>query len=252
MDIDQLKQELVVEIKALAEEISKSNSYIGLLSNEIKFRSLHEKFINLKFLERKHIGLEIFDQPIPLKEEKMEIFSSDEERFEDENVIEFDFKKNYETQEETPIHNDVEQESATENSKTTVIQSKEPETQVENSTEEKIDAHEDVAANETNEFVEEKHETNLSFDPVDDYADLVPEKKFIPKIQLDFNDRIAFLNQLFDGDSESMDLVFKTLNHMETFSDSRSYLHDLKSEMNWHDQEEFLERLEELIAKRFD
>ena len=82
--LDQLKNELVRDIKELATEIAKSNSFVGLISQEIKFKTLHEKFINLKFLERKNIGLDIFDQPIPVQDFFEDEDSNEEEFFTDE------------------------------------------------------------------------------------------------------------------------------------------------------------------------
>ena len=244
MEIDRLKEELVTEIKDLAEDIAKSNTFVGLLSNEIKFRSLHEKFINLKFLERKHIGLEIFDQPVPFKDESS---WEAEEMYEAEESIVYNFEDNH----QEPLT-----EEETENFQNEIFFEEQTEPEEEILLDEVIEEETVEFQEETDEevFIEETPvtETNQFFDPVDDYADLVPSKKDYPKIQLDFNDRIAFLNQLFDGDSESMELVINTLNHMESLSDSRAYLKDLKTEMDWRYQDEYLERLEELIAKRFE
>lgn len=200
-DIDQLKTELVSEIKELATDLAQSSSYVGLLSNEMKFRSLHEKFINLKFLERKHIGIDIFDEPIPMIEEIEETQPDNQE---------------------TEIL--VEQETAQEE---TFIQ--------------------EVIKDDISEI----EETQESLDEIDDYTDLLPPKNG-KKIQIDFNDRIAFLNQLFNGNEQSMELSINTLNQMSSLSESKEYLHDLKAQMNWKSKEEYIERLETLIAKRFD
>lgn len=200
-DIDQLKTELVSEIKELATDLAQSSSYVGLLSNEMKFRALHEKFINLKFLERKHIGIDIFDEPIPVIEEVEETQPDNQE---------------------TEIL--VEQETAQEE---TFIQ--------------------EVIKDDISEI----EETQESLDEIDDYTDLLPPKNG-KKIQIDFNDRIAFLNQLFNGNEQSMELSINTLNQMSSLSESKEYLQDLKAQMNWKNKEEYMERLETLIAKRFD
>lgn len=269
MDTEQLKQELVQEIKDLAAEIAKSNTFVGLLSNEIKLRSLHEKFINLKFLERKHLGLDIFDQPIQTESEKEEIFSTDNERFEDEPVVEFSFKPSGSSNREISTENDdmTEFHENPEILKEDEIIKKEiPDT-------EEFISEEEIPGNYTEEIPrnnEIKQEDNPSFreeteksseipssepffyEPQDDFSDLLPSHSKWPKIHLDYNDKIAFLNQLFYGDSETMDLIMSTLNHMESLSDSRIYLKDLKREMDWNHKEEYLERLDELIVKRFE
>lgn len=242
MEIDQLKQELVQEIKTLADDLAKSNSFVGLLSNEIKFRSLHEKFINLKFLERKHIGLEIFDQPIPVSSDKEEIFKTSENRYDDEELVEFEFKNDKHTADNV-AHTGIEKEEIPEK----IVHDNSEILDAESVHEVVIENHEiaDKVIDETSNYKTKIEEIS------DDFSDLLPKKQF-PKIQLDFNDRIAFLNQLFDGDSESMELVMNTLNHMESLSDSKNYLKDLKKEMDWRHKDEYVERLVELVEKRFD
>ncbi|MDO5511029.1 MAG: hypothetical protein Q4F57_10060 [Weeksellaceae bacterium] len=99
--LHQLKTELLVDIKKLASDIAQSESFVGLLSNEIKLKSIQEKFVVLKFLERRRLGLDIFDQPIPMPEEKLEIFSTSEERFDDEEPLQFDFELKDHSKQET-------------------------------------------------------------------------------------------------------------------------------------------------------
>lgn len=277
MDTEQLKQDLVLEIKDLAAEIAKSNTFVGLLSNEIKLRSLHEKFINLKFLERKHLGLDIFDQPIQTESEKEEIFSTDNERFEDEPVVEFSFKSSGNNNAEIPAEpikqgelQDNFHETETFESEKETIQEDEQKNYSINFEEESVEP----TAEENLMYQDDSESDNLNsesldtssapstapsepaepffYEPQDDFSDLLPSHSKWPKIHLDYNDKIAFLNQLFYGDSETMDLIMSTLNHMESLSDSRIYLKDLKREMDWNNKEEYLERLDELIVKRFE
>lgn len=277
--LDQLKKELVQEIKELATEIAKSNSFVGLLSQEIKFKTLHEKLINLKFLDRKHIGLDVFDQPIPMQEEKDEVYSTSEERYEDEVAQEYNFDREEVEFDVSPdkskISNDF-KENVMEFSNHRIeeieagIEPKDFTSTTHDNHEEKEEVYfelpetEDEFADEETkdvedesiEEVEEKHiqtfDEEIAAYAVDDFEDFLPKHSSLPKIQIDFNDRIAFLNQLFDGDSEGMDLVFNTLNHLETISDSKAYLKDLIKEMDWSSNDEYIDRLEELVHKRFD
>lgn len=271
--LDQLKNELVRDIKELAAEIAKSNSFVGLISQEIKFKTLHEKFINLKFLERKNIGLDIFDQPIPVQD-----FSADEEDsssdeffgdevFEDEKPKEYNFDK-----EEVEFKAEVNHvssdftENVTEFSKDRIA---EIDAGIESEDFKSTTAEvEDESFKEIEPEVMQEDESKLeveeeSFKQVgtfedevntygEDYEKYLPKSSNLPKLQVDFNDRIAFLHQLFDGDSEAMDLVINTLNHLETPSDSHEYLKDLVREMNWADKDEYIDRLTELVQNRFD
>lgn len=272
--LDQLKNELVRDIKELAAEIAKSNSFVGLISQEIKFKTLHEKFINLKFLERKNIGLDIFDQPIPVQD-----FSADEEDsssdeffgdevFEDEKPKEYNFdKEEVEFKaEENHVSSDF-TENVTDFSKDRIaeidagIESedfksttaevedesfKEFEPEVMQEDESKLEVEEEESFKQVGTFEDEVNTYG------EDYEKYLPKSSNLPKLQVDFNDRIAFLHQLFDGDSEAMDLVINTLNHLENPSDSHEYLKDLVREMNWADKDEYIDRLTELVQNRFD
>lgn len=275
--LDQLKNELVRDIKELAAEIAKSNSFVGLISQEIKFKTLHEKFINLKFLERKNIGLDVFDQPILVQD-----FSEDEdsgadeffgdEVFEDEKPKEYNFDK-----EEVEFKAEVNHvssdftENVTEFSKDRIAEIdagvesedfKSTTAEVEDESFKEFDS-EIMQADESKLEVEEEVTEEESFKQVgtfedevntygEDYEKYLPKSSKLPKLQVDFNDRIAFLHQLFDGDSEAMDLVINTLNHLETHADSKDYLKDLVREMDWTDKEEYIDRLKELVKNRFD
>lgn len=275
--LDQLKNELVRDIKELAAEIAKSNSFVGLISQEIKFKTLHEKFINLKFLERKNIGLDVFDQPILVQD-----FSEDEdsgadeffgdEVFEDEKPKEYNFDK-----EEVEFKAEVNHvssdftENVTEFSKDRIAEIdagvesedfksttaevedesfKEFDSEIMQSDESKLEVEEEVTEEESFKQVGTFEDEVNTYG--EDYEKYLPKSSKLPKLQVDFNDRIAFLHQLFDGDSETMDLVINTLNHLETHADSKDYLKDLVREMDWTDKEEYIDRLKELVKNRFD
>ncbi|MDO5656118.1 MAG: hypothetical protein Q4G27_08270 [Flavobacteriaceae bacterium] len=248
MDIEQLKQELVQEIKILAEDIAKSNSFVGLLSHEIKFRSLHEKLINLKFLERKHIGLDIFDGPAPLRDVDNSYDIENAENIESIENTASNTVFTPESHEKDILDATTEQSYNTEDSDDFVRFE-------DASTLETIEEDQDWVENENLESLDRDNsnsENGETQNRNDDFTEFLPQRSNLPKIQLDFNDRIAFLNQLFDGDNESMDLIVNTLNHIESLNDSRTYIRDLKREMNWEGKEEYIERLEELVTKRFD
>lgn len=243
--VEKLKQELVLEIKELANEISKSNSFVGLLSQEIKFKTLHEKFINLKFLERKHIGLNIFDQPIPMENEEG-LFSDDETsdkvktvHFQNEDVkLSKDSNDGFE--ENVIQYSEDKIEEINKNQKDAII----------HDTPNEIPQEENPIVE--NEVKVDLFEKEISKHSIDNVEEFLPKQSNLPKIQIDFNDRMAFLHQLFDGDAEGLELVISRLNHIENLSDSNAYISDLVKEMAWENKDEYVERLQELILKRFD
>lgn len=244
--LDELKQKLVQEIKTLSAELAKSNTFVGLLSQESKFKMLHDKFINLKFLEHRNLGLDIFDGPIP-----GELFD-DENENEEENWEENQWQ--LDTADETTDELDVEVEIFEQESLEGIAESAERQP-VENVDEvESFVEENDEQQNDIPEIQEQKSgsiedEINAY---AEDYESYLPKSSNLPKIQIDFNDRMAFLHQLFDGDNEAMELVVNTLNHLETAADSEAYLADLVREMDWQDRTEYIERLQELVQKRFD
>lgn len=102
-----------------------------------------------------------------------------------------------------------------------------------------------LVLHQLNELKEEVYERDLEVPKPESEPALNP-------IRLDLNDKIAFKTQLFKGDDESLSLVLRTLNRINDLSSSLTYLEELKNEMGWsnHD-EEYLDRLRELVAKRF-
>ena len=257
--LEQLKKDLVQEIKDLAQSIATSESYIGLLSNEIKFRALQEKFIVLKFLEQRKLNLDIFDLPILTQNEKREVLEH-EGFFDDEKPVIFDFDVEQE-EEEIPNKNEEITEELLDKEVEKVLDEAEKLEEVNKYLTPSNDISEEEIGEEpepelTQEFPkeieEEVEEDNGLFDSIS-YDDTIPPENKIKDISLDFNDRIGFLNQLFLGDEESMNLVINTLNRISDVRSSNMYLEDLKREMNWNDeQEEYFERLKELVLKRFD
>lgn len=226
--LDQLKKDLVTDIKDLANSLSKADSFIGVVSQSFKFKEIQEKFIILRFLEEKRLSLNDFNLPIPTREEKQEILNQ-EGVFEDEEPVIFDFEVEPEENETTETQEDSVEEAST------------PE-----------EAVEEKAPEEQNDSPVEPDSWEKEIQESADY-DQIQEVKEVPPIVLDINDKIAFLNQLFLNDNESMDLVINTLNRIQDLTSSQQYLQDLKNEMGWDaSQQEYLSRLETLVAKRFD
>jgi hypothetical protein len=77
------------------------------------------------------------------------------------------------------------------------------------------------------------------------------EKKLSP-IKLDFNDSIAFISQLFNGNKADMDAEFKVLNETHTIEDAKKWIEEMFIKYDWKNKEEFVERLSGLIVHRFE
>ncbi|MXV37124.1 hypothetical protein GO491_00320 [Flavobacteriaceae bacterium Ap0902] len=264
-DIEDLKKELVVEIKALAADIASSNSYVGLLANEIKFRSLQEKFINLKFLERKRYGLEIFDSNMP-EEATIELDDFKTEResllWDSDTPQKMELKQEVSTEENTKknIKEETEEPDVLEEITDEIVEKTYEAQQVEESvnpivTQERYEEIREESEDVSKSEIEQETTQEEALNPImasDNYDDLVKEQKRYLPLQLDLNDQLAFQYQLFDGDQESMNMVIRTLNAIHSMTDSKKYLTDLQHEMQWEDKKEYVERLEELVDKRFE
>ncbi|CAM1342757.1 hypothetical protein [Tenacibaculum amylolyticum] len=96
--------------------------------------------------------------------------------------------------------------------------------------------------------------------PVDVMADLF--QKAEPKktvndylqntIQIGLNDRIAFVNNLFDGDQTDFNRVVSQLNTFKTEKEAKSFINKMvKPDYDWSEKEEYETRFLEIIERRF-
>ncbi len=67
-------------------------------------------------------------------------------------------------------------------------------------------------------------------------------------IEIGLNDRIAFVNQLFEGNQQDFIRVLSQLNTFTSVQEAEVFLEQLvKPDYNWEDKEEYVERLVELV-----
>ncbi len=72
-------------------------------------------------------------------------------------------------------------------------------------------------------------------------------------IQIGLNDRIAFVNNLFNYDQVEFNKVIRELNTFESFDKSLKFIRNqVKPNYDWKDKEEYEERFVEIIHKRFE
>lgn len=71
-------------------------------------------------------------------------------------------------------------------------------------------------------------------------------------IRLGLNDRIAFVNHLFEGKQEDLNRVLSQLNTFENFAEAENFISNvIKPDYDWTEKEDFEERLMFLVRQRF-
>jgi len=71
-------------------------------------------------------------------------------------------------------------------------------------------------------------------------------------LQIDLNDRIAFVKNLFENSQEDFNRVISQLNSMETEGEALGFLKLIKKDYNWSGKEVYEERLLVLIERKFN
>lgn len=71
------------------------------------------------------------------------------------------------------------------------------------------------------------------------------------KLQIDLNDRIAFVKNLFENSQEDFNRVISQLNSMETEEDALNFIKLIKKDYDWSNKEVYEERLLVLIERKF-
>lgn len=75
------------------------------------------------------------------------------------------------------------------------------------------------------------------------------------KVGLSFglNDRLAFINNLFDGSSADFNRVVSQLNSFENYSEAQNFIEDqIKPDYNWEDKADYEERFLEALEQRME
>lgn len=75
---------------------------------------------------------------------------------------------------------------------------------------------------------------------------------FKNNIQVGLNDRIAFVNHLFDGSQQDFNRVISQLNSFKTEEEAKNFIEEfVKPDYDWSAKEEFEQRLIDLIERKF-
>lgn len=81
--------------------------------------------------------------------------------------------------------------------------------------------------------------------------DFMEAEKAKPLFKLDLNDRIAFTKKLFGGSQTDLNNAVSTLNDFETLKEAKEYLSEIYYEKGWDKEDEFAQRLWNLVESKF-
>lgn len=215
------QKEVLEEIKSIAAEISRVQSFSGLLSHQQKIQNLYEKFIFLKQLSTSKYQqiLENLENKENVNEKKIEIR---------------DF---YHKSKKEEIIEEVQE-------KPTLITEK-----IENNEVKEV-AEKNIIEEDNREREENLTKSDLETIQIPDFK-LFEKSKVLRPISLDFNDSIAFISQLFNGSKADMDAEFGILNQTRTIEEAKKWMEDMFVKYNWKNKGEYVERLSGLIVCRF-
>lgn len=105
--------------------------------------------------------------------------------------------------------------------------------------------------------LEDELQDTISVDVMTDlFAKVEPKKSlndhFQTTIQIDLNDRIAFVKHLFNGDQNDFNRVISQLNTIKTEKEAKKFINKMiKPDYDWSEKEEYENRLLEIIERRF-
>lgn len=114
----------------------------------------------------------------------------------------------------------------------------------------------DVGERKTPTLEDELQDT-ISVDIMTDlFTKAAPKKSlndhFQTTIQIDLNDRIAFVKHLFNGDQNDFNRVISQLNTIKTEKEAKKFINKMiKPDYDWSEKEEYENRLLEIIERRF-
>ncbi|WP_394420498.1 hypothetical protein [Tenacibaculum mesophilum] len=105
--------------------------------------------------------------------------------------------------------------------------------------------------------LEDELQDTISVDVITDlFTKAAPKKTindhFLNTIQIDLNDRIAFVKHLFEGNQNDFNRVISQLNTFKTEKEAKKFINKMiKPDYDWSDKEEYENRLFQIIERRF-
>lgn len=251
-----MQKDIIKNLKIIAQEILELEENVAIASLLQKSQEIYEKVTILNYLHSKETNAE---QEFTKKTEKVVISVEEEVSIKktDAQVIEeFSITIEENVEEEITIETFELSEPISENEET--IES------VEN--EEEPESLDDIFV-PTFQSVKEDFSLKEEFRhtvSLDDTENLFVTKKTESKqlslndrllnssIQVGLNDRIAFVNQLFNFSQSEFNKVLSVLNGFKTENEAKNYINiTLKQQYGWKNKEEILERFLFLVERKF-
>jgi hypothetical protein len=103
--------------------------------------------------------------------------------------------------------------------------------------------------------LEEELEDTISVDEIATLFDVPASKSLNEKlanIQIDLNDRIAFVKNLFNGSQEDFNRVVSQLNTYATEKEAKKFINKMvKPDYDWSEQEALEKRFVEIVLRKF-
>lgn len=105
--------------------------------------------------------------------------------------------------------------------------------------------------------LEEELEDTISVEVAADLFEKAPQKKSLndalnSNLQLGLNDRIAFVNNLFEGNQGDFNRVISQINSFKTEKEAKKFINKMvKPDYDWSEQEEYEKRFMSLIERKF-
>ena len=244
-----MKTKLIMELKNLARDILQLDEQAELDLLREKIQGLYERLAVLDYFDKAS------ESP-----DEVEI---ENEQVEEKN--EFDFEKELkESTIDREIGRELERNS---------IKSQEQELIKSNEVDEKHEGVENESLDVENLFVPTFESIKDDFSQKEEFKDTVSldetEKLFETKkvqskqlslndrllknsIQVGLNDRIAFVNNLFNYSQSEFNKTLSVLNNFESESEAKTYIKNtLKIKFNWNGKEEIEERFILLVERKF-
>jgi hypothetical protein len=247
-----MKKKLESELISIAHRILKLKGKEDVIKMHAEVSELYEKLSVLKFA---HDNLE---EDIPTIGSNSSFFGMLDDAFNNKvsDNIEVEDKTyvNLDDNDEEPI-----MESVMEKIKDMVAQMPQ-ETQQVDAILENILPHENPQKNNL-EDITAGFEDMPVFEPVSkSQNEMLNEKKSLndrlkgKRLNIGLNDKIAFINHLFDGVSEDYERVLSQLNTSGSFNEATIFIQNMikPDHNNWLDKEEFEERFMQIIQAKFN
>lgn len=237
-----MKDNLIEELKSLAEKILNEDALNDLESSLELSRSLHEKLLILNHLQLNEVSEATQEATQDMEEEY--VLEGTTEILEDINL---DPDKNNEPEtpvlDKEPVQDQFDQK-----------EEEEPLTlsdlfvptfdEIKDDFSQKSEFKDTISLDETENMFQVKKEASKQLS--------LNDKLLGNSIQVGLNDRIAFVNKLFNFSQSDFNKVLARLNDCESKEEAFNYFqYQVKPNYNWKGKEELEDRLKSLIERKF-